>query len=79
MVFILKHTFDEPEQRLAISHIINLDVDPKERKPYNFPHIHSWVMAHAGQVLNDYADSVKRESLIPAGAPLHLCAGKIRW
>ena len=71
VVFVLQRTFTEPAQRLATPHIINLDVDPKERKPFNFPHIHSWVIAHAGEILKDYADSLQRESLIPAGAPLN--------
>ena len=69
-VFVTKRTFDDPEQKLATPHLINLDVDPKELKPYNFPHIHSWVMAHVGKILQDYSASLKREPLIPAGAPL---------
>ena len=70
VVFVLQRTFTEPAQRLATPHIVNLDVDPKERKPFNFPHIHSWVMAHAGKIIKDYTDSVQREPLIPLGAPL---------
>ena len=49
---------------------LNLDVDPKERRAYDFPYIHSWVMAHAGRLLNEYAESIEREPLIPACAPL---------
>ena len=70
VVFVVKRTFADPELKLATPHLINLDVDPKEEKPYNYPHMHSWVMAHAGKILTDYANSLKKEPLIPAGAPL---------
>ena len=70
VVFILKRSFNAPELKLATPHIINLDVDPKEEKAYNFPHMHSWVMAHVGKILNQYGQSIKQEPLIPAGAPI---------
>jgi arylsulfatase len=70
VVFVVKRTFADPELKLATPHIINLDIDPKEEKPYNDPHLHSWVMAHAGKILTEYAISLRREPLIPAGAPL---------
>jgi len=50
--------------------IINLVTDPKEREPYNPVYLHSWTMAHFGRLLKEFQESVKRESLIPAGAPL---------
>jgi hypothetical protein len=49
----------------------NLIVDPKERKAYDFPYMHSWTGVHFGKILKEYADSVQREPLIPAGAPLN--------
>ena len=49
---------------------MNLDVDPKELKDYNYPHIHSWVMAHAAKILTEYQESLQREPPIPLGAPL---------
>jgi arylsulfatase len=70
MVVVQKRTFAAPELKLATPHIINLDVDPKEEKPYNYPHLHSWVVAHAAKILSEYSNSVKTEPLIPAGAPL---------
>lgn len=69
-VFVLKRTLTDPEQKLATPHIVNLDADPKERKPYNYPHVHSWVFAHVGRMLAEFEASKKREPLIPAGAPL---------
>jgi arylsulfatase len=70
MIIYLQKTLTDPELKLQTPHIINLTVDPKERKPYNFPHLHSWAAVHFGKILKDFAASVKREPLIPAGAPL---------
>lgn len=50
--------------------LINLDTDPKEREPLAYPYLHTWVGAHTAKILEEYQDSVKRESLIPLGAPL---------
>jgi arylsulfatase A-like enzyme len=69
-VFINKRSFADPEQKLATPWIINLDTDPKEEKPYSYPYLHTWVMTHVGKILGDYSQSVKKEQLIPAGAPL---------
>ena len=70
MVLVLQKTLSDPALRLATPHLINLDTDPKERKPYDFPYIHSWVIAHAGKLLGEFEASVKSEPLIPVGAPL---------
>ena len=70
VVFIDKRSFADFEHKLATPYVINLDVDPKEEKPYDYPYIHSWVMAHVGEMLNDYVESIKKEPLIPAGVPL---------
>jgi arylsulfatase len=70
VVSVLQRTFTEPAQQLAIPYIINLDVDPQERGPYNYPHMHSWVLAHVGKIVADFQQSVSRETPIRAGAPL---------
>jgi hypothetical protein len=57
-------------QRREVRPFINLDTDPKERKPYDFPYIHTWVMEHTARLLREYGASVAREPLIPVGAPL---------
>lgn len=69
VVFVAKETFAAPEQKLATPWIINLDVDPKEQKPYDYPYLHSWVMVHVGKILKEYQESILNEPLIPAGAP----------
>jgi arylsulfatase len=48
--------------------LINLDTDPKEREPIDYPYLHTWVGAHVAKLLLDYGESVKREPLIPLGA-----------
>lgn len=70
MVFVLKRNFSDPELQLATPHIVNLEVDPKEVKDYDFPYIHTWVADHTGKILSDFQNSLKKEPLIPAGAPV---------
>ncbi|MCB1496836.1 MAG: arylsulfatase [Bauldia sp.] len=70
VVTVLQRTLTEPALQLATPHIINLDVDPKERKPFDYPYVHSWVIAHAAGIVADFRKSVEEEELIPAGAPL---------
>ncbi|HPQ59751.1 MAG TPA: arylsulfatase, partial [Flavobacteriales bacterium] len=70
VVFVAKESFAAPEKKLATPWVINLDVDPKEEKPYNYPYLHTWTMAHVGRILNEFGTSVEKEPLIPAGAAL---------
>jgi len=76
IVFVAKESFASPEQKLATPWIINLDVDPKEKKPYDYPHLHTWTMAHVGKILYEFQESIKIEPLIPAGAALDYIPGK---
>lgn len=59
-----------PALTLPTPHLINLTVDPKERKPLDYPYVHTWVETHVYHVLADFRASVEREPLIPLGAPL---------
>jgi arylsulfatase A-like enzyme len=70
MVLVLQKTLSDPALHLTTPHLINLDVDPKEREPYNFPYIHTWVGAHTAKLIVEYHRSLGREPLIPVGAPL---------
>jgi arylsulfatase A-like enzyme len=70
MVMYLQKTLTDPSLKLMTPHVINLTVDPKERKPLDYPYIHSWTVVHFGKILKGFAASVQREPLIPAGAPL---------
>jgi arylsulfatase A-like enzyme len=70
LVMVLQRTLTDPALRLPNPHLINLDTDPKEREPFDYPYLHSWVGAHVAKILNDFAATVKREPLTPAGAPL---------
>jgi arylsulfatase len=71
MVMRLQKTLTDPSLKLMTPHIINLIVDPKERKPYDFPYMHSWTGVHFAKILRAYEDSIGREPLIPAGAALN--------
>jgi len=71
MVLVLRKTLSDPALHLATPHLVNLDIDPQERKPYDYPYVHSWVVAHTGRLLQEFEASVKREPLIPVGAPLN--------
>lgn len=70
VVTVLQRTLTEPAEQLATPHIINLDIDPQERKPFNYPYIHSWVIAHVARIVAEFKESLKQEEAIPAGAPL---------
>lgn len=70
MVMVQQKTLTEPALHLPNPHLINLDTDPKEREPLDYPYLHSWVGSYVGKVLEDFEASLKREPLIPAGAPL---------
>jgi arylsulfatase len=45
MVFVMQKTLSDPALHLTTPHLINLDTDPKEREPYDYPYIHTWVGA----------------------------------
>jgi arylsulfatase A-like enzyme len=60
----------DPIGRLVSPRIINLVTDPQEREPISATYLHSWTVQHFNRILGDYHHSVRRESLIPAGAPL---------
>jgi arylsulfatase len=62
--------FTDPALPLGFPHIINLITDPKEREPFNPVYLHTWTLAHFGRLIAEFQASVKREQLIPGGAPL---------
>jgi len=70
LAFHMQKTLAEPAQKLATPYLINLIVDPKERKAFDFPYVHSWTAIHFGKILKEFAASLRREPPIPAGAPL---------
>lgn len=70
LVLVKQKTLTDPALPLPNPHLINLDTDPKEREPLDYPYLHTWVLEHVAKILGDYESSVKREPLIPVGAPL---------
>jgi arylsulfatase A-like enzyme len=75
LVLVKQKYFTDPALPLGFPHIVNLLVDPKEREPYNVRHLHTWTMAHFDRIAKAFQESVKREPLIPAGAPLNFVPG----
>ena len=67
---VQQKTLSDTALHLTTPHLINLDTDPKEREPYDYPYIHTWVGAHTARLLMEYQKSLGREPLIPVGAPL---------
>lgn len=70
LILYQQKVLTDPALKFPNPHLVNLIVDPKEREPFDYPYLHSWAAVHFGKILKEFADSVKREPLIPAGAPL---------
>ena len=71
MVMVEQKYFTDPVLPFATPHVINLLTDPKEREPYNPVYLHTWTFAHFGRLMKEFQESIKREPLIPSGAPLN--------
>jgi arylsulfatase len=70
LVLVDQKYFTDPALPLGFPHVVNLVTDPKEREPFNPLYLHTWTLAHFGRLLGEFQASVKREPIIPAGAPL---------
>jgi arylsulfatase len=73
---VLQNTLTDPALDLPTPHIINLMTDPKERKPMEFPYLHTWVLSHAANMRAAFQKSLICESLIPPNAPLNFVPKK---
>jgi hypothetical protein len=69
-VMVDQQYLTDPAPQLGFPNIVNLMTDPKEREPCNQQYVHTWTVAHFGRIMREFKDSIARESLIPAGAPL---------
>ena len=78
MVLVQQKTLTDPALTLHNPHLINLDTDPKEREPLDYPYVHTWVFAHTVKMIEDFNASVVREGLIPVGAPLDYVPKQMR-
>jgi arylsulfatase A-like enzyme len=70
VIYVRQRYFDEEARTLTNPHTVNLAIDPKERENYNQQLLHTWVPSHTGRLIQQFEASVKREPLIPAGAPV---------
>jgi arylsulfatase len=76
LALVKQRTLTDPASPLPNPHLINLDTDPRELEPLDYPYIHTWVLTHIGRIVEEFQASVKREPLIPAGAPLDFRPGE---
>ena len=60
----------DPVLTLPTPYVINLDVDPKEREPYNAKYLHTWTIQHFAGLLKAFMASTQREELTKPGSPL---------
>jgi arylsulfatase len=71
-----RYMFDSVES-FPTPRLINLTTDPHERERNSLPYLHSWAAYHLNHVIGSFEESVRREPLIPMGAPLdHVVAPK---
>lgn len=70
LVLVEQRYLSDSARRLPTPRLINLITDPQEREAIALPHLHSWAAHHINRVIGEFEASVRREPLIPAGAPL---------
>jgi hypothetical protein len=70
LTLVMQKYMTDPAGKLATPHIVNLIADPQEREPVSLPYLHSWTATHFNRLLAAHQASLKRETPIPAGAPL---------
>ena len=68
--YVRQRYSDEAPQVMATPVVTNLLTDPKERESWPVMQAYNWVHAHAGSLRRAYEASIRREPLIPAGAPI---------
>ncbi len=70
VVYVRQKHFSDEAQVLTTPDVVNLALDPHEREAHNEQYLHSWVPFHSARLMAGFAESVQREELIPAGAPI---------
>jgi arylsulfatase len=70
LVLVEQRYLSDSARPLPTPRIINLITDPQEREALSLPHLHTWAAHHFNRIIGDFEASLRREPLIPAGAPL---------
>jgi arylsulfatase len=70
LVLVAQMHMQDAAMKLPTPRLINLATDPQEREAVSLPHLHSWVAAHFNKLIGEFEASVRREPVIPMGAPL---------
>src|ERR1700729_2848935 len=76
LAFVAQRYSTDPVGKLSSPRIINLVADPQEREPLDLPYMHSWTVTHFNRLLGEFQASIKREPLVPQGAPLDFAPTK---
>jgi Sulfatase len=78
LVLVEQRYLSDSARPLPTPRLINLITDPQEREAIALPHLHTWVAHHVNRIIGEFEASIRREPLIPAGAPLEMCRGPRR-
>jgi arylsulfatase len=70
LVLVEQRYLSDSASKLPTPRITNLITDPQEREPMSLPHLHTWTAHHLNRLIGEFEASVRREPLIPMGAPL---------
>jgi arylsulfatase len=70
LVLIVQRYMQDAAAKLPTPRLINLITDPQEREPVSLPYLHSWVATHFNRIIGQFEATIRREPLIPMGAPL---------
>lgn len=70
LVLVEQRYLSDSARPLPTPRLINLITDPQEREAIALPHLHSWVAHHVNRIIGEFEASLRREPLIPAGAPI---------
>lgn len=76
LALVAQRYLTDPPAKLSSPRIINLITDPQEREAFSLPYLHSWTAGHFNRLLGEFQASVRREPLIPTGAPLDHVPGR---
>jgi arylsulfatase len=71
LVLVQQRYMFDPAEKLPTPHVVNLTTDPHEREPVSLPYLHSWTAYHFNEIIEAFQASLRREPLIPMGAPLN--------
>ena len=70
LVLVAQKYMQDAAEKLPTPRVINLATDPQERETVSLPYLHTWTATHFSKLIGEFEASLRREPLIPMGAPL---------